>query len=272
MAVAVSGHDVEPERPGVAPLVVVVAVVLAIVITAAAVYLWKSPALNDARDSATAASTELAASSEQISALEAEVSTLEKERDRLRGDAATIQARLEHVVLRAGSLEGSVGRLGSRIETLIGRLADAKANLHAVTTDLEQTHTRLTDAREQLASAHERAVVAAGPGLADGRYVGSIQGIDTTSSPWRLAMRVTARSTGAPLANAGWRVFVVASQARVGLTTWKDGRDVTMTPWEFERVFDGTAPWNVKMRSSRYWIHVVDGRVDGLGEVQPRRN
>src|SRR5215218_7800684 len=83
MAVAVSGHDVEPERPGVAPIVVVVAVLLAVVVTAAAVYAWKSPALNDARDTATAASTELAASSEQTSALEAEVASLEDERDRL---------------------------------------------------------------------------------------------------------------------------------------------------------------------------------------------
>jgi hypothetical protein len=53
----------------------------------------------------------------------------------------------------------------------------------------------------------------------------------------------------------------------VSLTTWKDGRDVSLTLGEFERVFDGAAPWNAEMRSVRYWFRVAGGRIVALGEV-----
>ena len=45
---------------------------------------------------------------------------------------------------------------------------------------------------------------------------------------------------------------------------------MTMTPWEFEHVFDGKASWNVAMRSARYWVRVESGRIVGLGDVERR--
>ena len=160
----------------------------------------------------------------------------------------------------------------ARIDKLLGRLDEATAALDALTDELGRTHTRLTTAQGQLSNAHDRAIVAAGAALADGRYVGAIEGIDATETPYRLAMRVAARADHGPLIRDGWHVFVIAPRTLVELTTWRDGRNVTLSPWAFEHVFDGDAPWNVEMRSKRYVIRVNDGRVVAIAEVEPRRN
>ena len=217
----VLGLEPAPEPSGFSPIVLALAVLLAIVITAAVVATWKSPQISDAQQAATSASNDLAASQREVAALETQVAALEAERDRLREDVAQTQARLEHVVLQAGGLEGNVGALQATIDDLTGRLRTSNHDLRAVTAALERAQADLVDSRGQRSSAHQRGVVAAGPALANGRYVGWIEGIDTSSAPWRLAMRVTARSKGAPLANPGWRVFVVAPRALVNLTTWK---------------------------------------------------
>jgi uncharacterized protein YlxW (UPF0749 family) len=271
MAVVVSHHDeVEPGPSGFSPVVVELAVLLAIVITAAVVAAWKSPQIDDAQQTASQTSAELAASQQHVHALETQVASLEAERDRLHGDIAQIQARLEHVVLQAGGLEGDVGSLRSNVADLTAKLRAANHDLRSVTAALDRAQAELADTRGQRSAAHQRGVVAAGPALADGRYLGSIVGIDTSRAPWRLAMRVTARSTGVPLANPGWRVFVVAPFASVTLTTWRDGRTVNLRPWQFEKVFDGAAPSSGKLRSARYWIRLGRGRVISFGDVAPR--
>ena len=273
MDALVSHHETEPEPApsGFSPLVVGLAILLAVVITAAVVAAWKSPQIDDAERTASNASAELAASQQHVHALEAQVASLEAERDRLDQDISQIQARLEHVVLQAGGLQGDVGSLQSNVDDLTGQLRAANRDLRAVTADLDRAQAELADARGQRSAAHQRGVVAAGPALAGGRYLGTIEGIDTSSAPWRLAMRVTARSSGVPLANPGWRVFVIAPFASVDLTTWRNGRNVTLRPWQFENVFDGKTPASGRMRSARYWIRIDGGRVVALGDLV-RRN
>jgi hypothetical protein len=80
-------------------------------------------------------------------------------------------------------------------------------------------------------------------------------------------VRVTGRARGGALAHAGWRVFAVDPAAAVHLTTWRDGRDVTLTLAQFEHVFDGRARWNAAMRGVRYWVQIEGGKIVSLGDV-----
>lgn len=249
---------------GVHPLAVAAAVIVGMLIAAGAVYLWQSAKVSEARTVADLVRTDLSSRERDVTSLRAEVSALRDERARLQDDAATLQARVEHLVVQAGGLESAVGTLNDSVDRLT-------AQLEAARSDLERAEARAIDARERLKAAHERVVVAAGLALADGRYAGWIQGVDSTGSPQRLAMRVTARASGGVLAHPGWRVFAVASGASVELTTYKGGRDVTMGLGRFEHIFDGTAEWNAEMRTKRYWIRLVAGRVVALGEIDPRR-
>lgn len=249
---------------GIRPLLVAVAVAAAAALAATSVYLWQSPKVRDARTMESLVRSDLASREHDLEVIQAEVTSLLDERSRLREDARGLQARVDHLTQRGGDLKATIGSLHDRIGELV-------ANAERLRGDLVRAEARAAAAREQLVIAHERAVVSAGPSLADGRYLGWIQGIDVASSPARIAVRVTARSNGTSLALPGWRVFTLGGEATVRLRTWKDGRDVSLTLGRFERVFDGSAPWNAEMRSVRYWIHVVDGRVVGLGELAGRR-
>lgn len=248
---------------GIRPLIVAVVVAVTTGLSATAVYLWQSPKVRDARTMESVVRSDLASRDRDLERVEAEVAALREERAELQDDARTMQARIGFLLDRGGSLRETITGLQQRVDELT---ADAAA----LRSDLARAEERAAEAREQLAIAHRRAVVSAGPSLADGRYFGTIQGVDATSSPARVAVRVTARSNGTALALPGWRVFTVRSGAFVRLKTWKDGRDVSLSLGEFEHVFDGRARWNSEMRSVRYWIHVVDGRVVAIGELARR--
>jgi hypothetical protein len=228
-----------------ASAVVVGAVALAMALSGVSVYAWQHAKVVDAEGSAAAANSQLGATSADAASLRAQVASL-------RWQAGTLEGRLEALLTRRGFLSG--------------RLEVASGQVRALGVELLGTRGRLASVRARLGVAHGRALLLGGPAVADGRYVGRIEGVDAGAAPPRIAVDVRRRADGTPLALPGWRVFPVDPAATVRLLTWKSGADVVVPLAAFEHVFDGRAPWNAAMRGVRYWIRVIGGEVTRIGE------
>jgi hypothetical protein len=258
----VSSDERAPAGRSFSLIVAVIALISALV-AGVVVYAWQHPKVNDAQASADAAQASLAAAQAAQSGLEQQVATLT---DQLNAT----DVKTERLITRTTALAERVHRQQVHIQDLQAQVTSQEQANAALEDQLATTQDRLANTKAELAAtqdrwatAHARALELAGPALADGKYVSRFEGIDAAATP-HLAADVTGRADGSALASPGWRVFTVDPSTQVTLKTWKGGHTVSLS--EFERIFDGTAPWNAAMRDVRYTIRISGSEVVAITE------